>query len=207
MFKKKEYFASEVKLIVGLGNVGKQYSNTRHNCGFMVIKKILKELQIPESKLLHKFIGDFWKGKLDNSYNVIFAMPATYMNNSWQFIKDIMNYYGIQKDNLLVIYDEKDLDLGQIRLKKSKPTTSHNGIKGIIKNFDIENLNRIQVGIKSEKMKNIPTDKFVLGGFSQDELLMLNPAIAKAASAVFDYIHFSFEEVMQKYNTKQNDAK
>lgn len=203
IFKKREDFANDIKIVVGLGNSDDKYKNTRHNAGFMVIDAILKELNI--TKLNHKFAGDFWKGRLDSKYNAIIAKPTTFMNNSWQFLQDIVDYYKIKPKNILIIYDEKDLAIGKIKLKQSRPNTSHNGIKNIMQHIKLMKLNRIQIGIRSDIIKTIPINSFVLGKFSIEEKEKLSPAIEIAKEAALDFIIQDFEKLMKTYNTFENN--
>jgi PTH1 family peptidyl-tRNA hydrolase len=129
-----------LKLIVGLGNPGKEYQNTRHNLGFVIIDQLVNKLEIELSK--QKFTGLYYRG---NHY--ILLKPQTYMNNSGECIKNFLNYFHIPVSNLLVIYDDIALPLGSFRYRLSGSAGGHNGIKNIIELLKTNEFKRLRVGV------------------------------------------------------------
>lgn len=184
-----------MKLIVGLGNPGKEYELTRHNVGFFVIDQIVK--------------GD-WKKK-DNSHifedningeKIIYLKPQTYMNDSGTAINDIMNYYNIDESNILVIHDDLDLPLGIYKIKKDSGDGGHNGIKSIISNIGNKSFNRLKIGISNNK--SIETKNYVLGKFSKNEINKIEMNIEKYREIINSFIEYGIDKTMNIYNTKEN---
>ncbi|VEU70047.1 aminoacyl-tRNA hydrolase [Mycoplasmopsis glycophila] len=183
-----------MKLIVGLGNPGEQYKFTRHNVGFLTIDKMAKKLGVTLYK--SKFNGEY--AKIDD---LILAKPMTYMNNSGQFISSLANYFKIAPDDILVIHDEKDFPLGKSAIKIGGSGGSHNGVIDIVNQLGTTNFKRLKIGI------NVPHQSalkdFVLGKFTPEEMLVLEPVLNKCAEAA---ISFSFNDiftVMNKFNSKK----
>lgn len=153
-----------MKLIIGLGNPGVNYENTRHNCGFKVIDYVSNYYHIP---LVHqKWQGEYGKGKV-NGEDVILLKPMTYMNLSGESIIQVMKYFKITTDSILVIYDDLDLAVGKIRMRKKGSSGGHNGIKSIIQHVHTDTFDRIKVGIGKDPF--IPTVDYVLGKFSKED--------------------------------------
>ncbi len=149
--------SSNMKLIVGLGNPGIKYKNNRHNIGYSVVSALLKDLNAPEmsSKFKSRFIGVNMDGE-----KTILLMPETYMNNSGQAVREVVDYYKIEPNNILVIVDDKDLKLGKIRIKSKGSSGGQNGVKSIIQHLGHENFNRMKIGF------GFPTPIFILLKFS-----------------------------------------
>lgn len=184
-----------MKLIVGLGNPGKEYENTRHNIGFMVIDKLSIQLSIPLSN--NKFEGLYGKGKYKGE-DVVLLQPLTYMNNSGECIQKVMKFFKIEKDDVLIIYDDLDLPAGKLRLRISGSAGGHNGIKSIIAHLGGETFNRIKVGI--DRSKVIPVVDYVLGKFTNDEIISIENGINQSVDACVDIINKDFKFAMNKYN-------
>lgn len=184
-----------MKLIVGLGNPGKEYQNTRHNVGFNVINKYLENNNLTLDK--NKFNGLFTKTKIKNE-EVVFLEPQKYMNLSGEVVKAIMDFYKIDVSDLLVIHDDLDLPVGKIKLKQNSSSGGHNGIKDIEKNIGSKNYKRIKIGIGNEKNAN--TKNYVLGKFNNEESKILFESIDKTCDIIDAYFTCSFEELMNKYN-------
>lgn len=184
-----------MKLIVGLGNPGKEYENTRHNAGFLVIDKILKELNLSLDK--NKFNADytiyFNKGE-----KVLFVKPLTYMNESGKAVKALIDFYDIDVDDILVIHDDLDLPVGKIRIRYQGSSGGQKGMGSIITNVGTSNLKRIRVGISNDKQ--IDTKDYVLGKFSKEEREILDKTLEKASKAAIAFMNERFEDVMSKYN-------
>ncbi len=152
-------------LIIGLGNPEKKYEQTRHNVGFMAIDFLVKKIGLGKFKLQQKFKAEVLTGKYDNK-NIIIAKPQTYMNNSGVAVQLLKNYYKIQSENLIIVYDELDLPFKNIRVRTEGSSAGHNGIKSIIEYLASDKFNRIRIGIRNNDADKLPADKFVLSRFS-----------------------------------------
>ena len=186
-----------MKLIVGLGNPGKEYENTRHNVGFMVIDELLNKLGNPNLK--EKFNGLFCECDI-NGNKFILLKPQSYINLSGEVISKYINYFDIKIEDIIIINDDMDLDLGRYRLKPSGSSAGHNGLKNIEQNLKTDEYKRLKIGISINK--NIEARDYVLGKFSKEEMSIINEVIKKATEIVENYLNISFEELMNKYNKK-----
>src|SRR5689334_19392192 len=140
-----------MKLIIGLGNPGKQYENTRHNAGFIILDEIRKALDFPEFKFDNKFDAEISTGdyKLEAiSYKLILAKPQSFMNLSGQAVKKIMDFYKIPVENIAVIHDDLDIELGKYKLSDDASAAGHNGVQSIIDHLGTQKFRRIRVGIE-----------------------------------------------------------
>jgi len=181
-----------MKLIVGLGNPGKEYQNTRHNIGFMVLDDYLGNISWKEEKN-----GIIYKTKIRGE-DVIFLKPTTFMNLSGHAVAHYLNYYKIDISNLLVIQDDLDLETGTIRLKNNSSSGGHNGIKSIIEQLNSKNFLRLKVGISKPKYDVI---NFVLSKFSKEEQEILNKNLNITKNIIDDFINNeNIERLMNKYN-------
>jgi peptidyl-tRNA hydrolase, PTH1 family len=188
-----------VKLIVGLGNPGSKYQQTRHNVGFMVIDEVLKRHQL-QAKYDAKFNAEVAVFK-NNTDTLIFAKPSTFMNLSGETIYKMIHYYQIDIDDVLVVVDDVNIDTGRLRLRPIGGHGGHNGLRHIIGLLKSEDFKRIRIGIGYQN--NMPLDKFVLGKFDTDELPLIEKAVTQSANAVMTYIQgVPFIDVMTKYNTQ-----
>ncbi len=185
-----------MKLIIGLGNPGRQYENTRHNVGFNVIDKLSEELAIPLDR--QKFNGLYGMGHISGE-KVILLKPLTYMNLSGECIRPLMDYYGISTEEIVVIYDDLDLPVGKIRLRSKGSAGGHNGIKSMILHLGTQEFNRLRVGI-DRPVNGMKITDYVLGKFTQEEMEGINQAIDYSAKACEDWIQKSFVQVMNEYN-------
>lgn len=183
-------------LIVGLGNPGIQYERTRHNIGFEIIDKYIKKNKIVLNE--NKFSGLFSKFSHDNNTYIV-AKPMTYMNLSGEFISRIIKFYKIEVDNILVIYDDKDMELGKIKLRPKGSSGGHNGIKSIISSIGTENFKRLKIGIGSPINKS-DVINFVIGKFRKEEWNSLEPSIEKSINIIDDFSKLNFTALMNKYN-------
>lgn len=181
-----------MKLIVGLGNPGKKYEKTRHNVGFMVLDAL-------RNKLTGYYQADNWNlNKKFNAYlsgctiagnKIIMAKPTTYMNASGQSVQMIAHFYKISPEDIIVVHDEKDISLGQIKVQEDRGAAGHNGIKSIIEHIGTKKFTRFRVGIAAKNPKKMDdTAKFVLGKFGFFEKKSLGQAIDLAADQLFDMI-------------------
>ncbi len=181
-----------MKLIVGLGNPGKEYENTRHNIGFMVIDNYLKN-----EKFKTKFNGMYLK-KVINNEEVIFLKPLSYMNLSGEVVKKYVDYFKINLNDLLIISDDLDMPCFKIKLKYKGSSGGHNGLKNIIQNMNTEEFKRLKIGISNNL--NIDTKSYVLSKFNQEELEKLHKKFEITNNIINDFINLDFEKVMSKYN-------
>lgn len=185
-----------MKMFVGLGNPGKEYENTRHNVGFMVIDSFLDKNNMTLDQ--KKFKAEYAKKKI-NGEDVLVVKPQTYMNLSGEAVRALADYYKVDAEDIVVVYDDMDLPLGKLRLRKNGSGGGHNGIKNIIQQMGTKEIKRIRVGI--EKNKLIEQKDFVLGHFNAEERATMLKASEKAAEALTDFTKESFDKLMNKYNT------
>lgn len=188
-------------IIAGLGNPGSKYENTRHNMGFKAIDAMASEFGIDVNRA--KFKGLIGEGRI-GSEKVILLKPQTYMNLSGQSVREIMNFYKIPEENLIVIYDDFDLPIGSIRVRKSGGPGTHNGMKSVIQELGSRKFPRVRVGIGSSDGSTI---QFVIGKVGKDEQQILNEAAEAAASAAADIIRIGIENAMNIHNTRKSEKK
>lgn len=188
-------------IIVGLGNPGSKYENTRHNMGFKAIDAMASEFGIDVNRA--KFKGLIGEGRIGRE-KVILLKPQTYMNLSGQSVREIMNFYKIPEENLIVIYDDFDLPIGSIRVRKSGGPGTHNGMKSVIQELGSRKFPRVRVGIGSSDGSTI---QFVIGKVGKDEQQILNEAAEAAASAAADIIRIGIENAMNIHNTRKSEKK
>lgn len=184
-----------MKLIVGLGNPGLEYEETRHNMGFKVIDKILISQNVGLNKTgLKGVYGKFtYKGE-----DVILLKPLTYMNLSGESVRAVMDYFKIPVENILVIYDDMDTEVGLIRLRLSGSDGGHNGIKSLIQHLGTKDFKRIRVGIGKDPF--IPIVNYVLGKPKKEDKESIEIAQVKAKDAALAFINNPFDKVMSLYN-------
>jgi PTH1 family peptidyl-tRNA hydrolase len=179
-------------LIAGLGNVGDEYKNNRHNVGFMVIDKIITNLAVVT---INKSI---FKSQLFRFANIFFVKPQTFMNESGQSLASITEYYNISNDNIIVIHDDLDLPFGTIKFKKNGGSGGHNGIKSI-DNYIGKDYIRIRIGIGRPSCKE-QISNYVLSDFSKEEFLRLDDIIQHIIKSIDGYLIDSYEERLKLWN-------
>lgn len=183
-------------VVVGLGNPGKQYEKTRHNIGFDVIDKLANDNNISVTKIKHKaLIGE---GRIGNE-KVMLVKPQTYMNLSGETLIDIYNFYKVDLQNIIVVYDDIELEVGKLRIRKKGSGGTHNGMKSIIKCLGSNEFLRVRVGV-SKPEKNQDLADFVLSKFKKEEIENVDLAIEKASFSVECIIKESVDNAMNKYN-------
>ncbi len=188
--------ATSMKLIVGLGNPGRKYERTRHNIGFDVIDRLQDKWSLDLNE--QKFKGVY--GVERNGTEKLFLLkPLTYMNLCGESIAPLMQYYNIPIENVLVIYDDLDLEPGRIRLRQKGGHGGHNGLKSIIQHTGSNEFNRIRIGI-GRPSPGIPVPDYVLGRFSPEDLHKVEDAANRAAEAVDAWKDESFLQVMNRFN-------
>ena len=184
-----------MKLIVGLGNPGKLYENTRHNIGFMAIDNYVKSLNLSFSN--SKFDGIYVKTRI-NDNEVIFLKPQKFINLSGEVISKFMNFYKISTEDILIIHDDLDIECGKYKLKYKGTSGGHNGLKNIEKMIGTNIYKRIKIGISNNKL--LDTKDYVLGKLSQEEEKKINSVIDISKKIIDDYLIMDFEKLMSKYN-------
>lgn len=185
-------------IIIGLGNPGKDYINTRHNVGFQVIDKIANDYNINTTKFKHKaFIGEGTIG----GEKVMLVKPQTYMNLSGESVKEIISFYKYTADDIIVIYDDTSLPLSTAKIREKGSAGGHNGIKSITNHLGSDVFKRIKVGI-GEKPSGWDLADYVLSKFSKDDQPLIANGIDKAAEAVEIIISQGIQEAMNKTNQK-----
>ena len=187
----------KIKLVVGLGNPGKKYQNTRHNVGFKVMDELAKRLEVFKWKERDGAL--YFDCHLDMC-RVVFLKPQEYINLSGDVMIKFVNFLDIKLEDILVVSDDLDLPLGVIKLKEKGSSGGHNGLKNIESQLKTNEYKRIKIGISNDK--TIDTKDYVLGKFSNEEKKKISLAVQKAADAVLDSIGHPFQEVMSKYNVK-----
>ena len=181
--------------LIGLGNPGKKYSNSRHNIGFLLLENFSKKYStnfLLKNKL-KSFCSEF---KINDSTYRLF-LPNTFMNNSGEAVQAIVDWYKINLDQIFVILDDKDLPLGKIRFRKKGSSGGHNGLKSIIEKLHTQNFNRIRIGIGSpparRETNNFNTISHVLGNISSEE------------KSVLDKVYIRVIETLEELNSKKED--
>ncbi|WP_299995993.1 aminoacyl-tRNA hydrolase [uncultured Clostridium sp.] len=181
-------------LIVGLGNPGKEYDGTRHNIGFEAIDYIADKYNIELNRI--KFKGVFGEGFI-NGKKVILLKPTTYMNLSGESIREVINFYKISNEEVIVIYDDISLEVGRLRIREKGSHGGHNGIKSIIANLGTDVFPRVKIGVGAPKGNLV---SHVLGKFSDDEVEILKEAIKASNEAVSIMLQSNAKEAMNKLN-------
>lgn len=190
-------------IVVGLGNPGKDYSNTRHNVGFRVIEDLAHRNGISLNKIKFKSIyGEGFIGK----EKVILVKPQTYMNNSGVSVREIFQFYKIPIENIIVVVDDIDIEFASIRIRTKGSAGSHNGLKSIIYHLINDNFPRVKIGIgKKHEFQDLAD--FVLSKFSKEEVPYIDDAISTASKALELMIEEGINTAMNSYNkNKTNKA-
>ena len=185
----KDRKESKMKLIVGLGNPGREYVNTRHNAGFYVVEKLAYELGEDISE--RKYKGLFAKVRIGNEKAIILE-PQTYMNNSGESVRAFMDYFKIEAADVIVVYDDINLEPGNLRIRLKGSAGGHNGIKSL----------RVKVGV-GEKPARMDLADHVLGRFSDTDKKLLDEAASDATEAIKLMVDGQYDTAMNRYNTKK----
>jgi PTH1 family peptidyl-tRNA hydrolase len=188
-----------MKLIIGLGNPGLKYQKTWHNLGFIAIDKLRVDLKLPEFKENKKLKAFTAEGQLEND-KIILAKPETYMNESGRTAELIRNYYKMNLEDIIVIHDDVDLELGKIRIVKNSSAGGHNGIKSIIEYLNSQDFIRIKIGAKTSKLAKVETADYVLEKFHLIHGIKVKEATKLASQAVQTIATRSLSEAMNLYN-------
>lgn len=178
-------------LIIGLGNPGKEFENTRHNVGFLAIDEFAKENKFLNFEL-HKKVNAL----ISEDENTILAKPQTFMNESGKAVKEIIK--NKELEGIIVIHDDIDLPIGKIKIVKERGSAGHKGVESIIENIGNENLIRIRIGIEGDK--EVEAKKIVLKKFSESEQAQIQEVVKKVLSAIKTLISDGLEKAMNEFN-------
>lgn len=184
-------------IIAGLGNPGKKYVNSRHNVGFDTLDAVAAKYNIDVKKV--KFNGIYGEGNIAGE-KVVLVKPQTFMNLSGECVRDFKNWYKVENDQIIIIYDDISLPLGKMRIRPKGSAGGHNGIKSIIYQTGSEVFPRIKIGVGSPENPDYDLADYVLGHFSKAEVDVLVPVAVKAAEAVAEIIKNGTEKAMSVYN-------
>lgn len=190
-----------MKAIIGLGNPGKDYQRTRHNVGFMTIDQIANLLNIEINKIKFKSVyKDFnYKGE-----KLIIVKPQTYMNKSGEAVRELMNFYKLEPEDIIVIYDDVDIQFGDVRIRMKGSGGSHNGMKSIISQIQSDQFPRIRIGV-GQKHEAQDLANFVLSAFSKEEIEDIEIATKTAGEAALTYASQGIDFAMNRYNIRKKD--
>ena len=183
-------------LIVGLGNPESDYSKTRHNMGFNVINKISEQYEIDVNK--NKFKGLFGTGQIEGE-KILLLKPQTYMNLSGESVKEIVDFYKIDLDNIIVIYDDIDIEPGKIKIKKCGGPGTHNGMKSVVNELGSQNFKRVRVGIGSPEKKD-DLINYVIGHIPEEDARTLEKGVLEAKDAIVEILKNGIDIAMNKFN-------
>ena len=183
-------------LIVGLGNPENEYAHTRHNMGFDTINQIAKNNNIQITK--NNFKG-LWESTIIQNQKVILLKPQTYMNLSGESVKEVAEFYNLKPEEIIVIYDDIDIEKGHIKIRKKGGAGSHNGMKSVVEELQSTDFARIRVGIGQPEFKSDMIN-YVIGKVSQEEQEILQQGVEKAAKAVEEILKNGIDIAMNKFN-------
>lgn len=181
-------------LIVGLGNPGREYENTRHNIGFAAIDIIAEKYNIDVNRT--KFKGEYGEGFI-NGNKVILLKPYTFMNLSGESVREAIDFYKLTEEEVLIIYDDISLEVGRLRIREKGSAGGHNGIKNIINHMGTDVFTRIKIGVGAPKGDLV---NHVLGKFSKEEVNILKQTLDVVAKATEDIIANGAKDAMNKFN-------
>ncbi len=184
-----------IKAIIGLGNPGKKYKNTRHNIGFMVADALASALKC-QKELKECCFSHIYDCK---NHDLLIVKPQTYMNNSGIAVKNLMEDFKIKPSEILVIYDDLDLPLGKIRLRKSGSSGGHRGVQSIIDNIKTQEFPRLKIGIGRPASRKEVVD-YVLSPFSKDEQLLVEKVIFSAVECLLNVIKYGIDKSLNSCN-------
>lgn len=186
-----------MKCIVGLGNIGRKYQDTRHNVGFMALDALLDKHNIEMNQ--QKFNGLYTVATI-NGEKVLIIEPMTYMNASGEAVRPLMDYFKIDIKDLIVLYDDLDMPPGRLRLRQKGSAGGHNGIRSLIQHLGTDQFKRIRIGI-GRPPGRVPVVNFVLQKFSADEMITIRHVLDKTNEALEAFIdNERFENIMNQYN-------
>lgn len=190
-----------MKLIIGLGNPGRDYAGTRHNIGFGVITRVAEQYNISLNRNEHKAVCG--KGMIGGE-KVLLAQPQTFMNLSGESVRSLADYYKVEPEDIIVAYDDIDLAVGQIRIRRKGSAGGHNGIKNIIAHLGTNEFPRVKVGVGA-KPQGGDLARHVLSRFSKEEEKKVGEILDVAVEAVETMVSQDIETAMNRFNAKRGD--
>ena len=187
-------------IVVGLGNPGRKYAKTRHNMGFIAADELAQKLDIKINKIKHKsLVGEGYLA----GQKVLLVKPQTYMNLSGEAVREIMHYYRVESEKILLIYDDVDIETGRIRIRKKGGAGTHNGMKSVVAAMGTEEFPRIRIGIGGDIKMHLMD--FVTGGMNKKEKETLKEAVITAAEAAECIIEKGIDAAMNRYNSRMSE--
>ncbi len=184
-------------IVVGLGNPGPKYENTRHNVGFLVADRLAERAGTPIRKIKHKALT---ATAVLGGQGVLLMKPTTYMNLSGEAVGEAARFYKIPADHVLVISDDTDLPQGKLRLRKSGSAGGHNGLKSIIQHLGGDGFPRLKVGVGGKPHPDYDMADWVLGQLKGEDKKVMDAAVDRAADAVECFLKFGMDKAMNQYN-------
>lgn len=186
-----------MKLVVGIGNPGKEYEHTRHNIGFDTIDMLASKLNITTSK--EKFNGIYFETVI-NGEKVLLLKPQSYVNLSGTVVRKFVDYFKINIEDILVVVDDLDQKIGNYKLKSNSSSGGHNGLKNIEQNLGTKDYKRFKIGIDNGNKDNVVD--YVLGRFGKEERNIIDKVIEIGTEVILDFTNTDFNKLMTKYNKK-----
>ena len=187
--------------MVGLGNPGLKYEFTRHNIGFRIVDSLARNIEI-EFKKVKSYYSLISRGMINN-HKVMLVKPQTFMNLSGRAVSKVVSYYKIPLQDLLIVYDDLNLELGQVRIRKKGSAGGHKGIESIMQYLNSEEIPRLRIGIGNPSVNfNFNCMSYVLSNFNNDEKDKIGELIQLSTEAIKTVIEDGFEKAMRKYNRK-----
>lgn len=184
-----------MKLVIGLGNPGKQYEKTRHNCGFKAI-----DFYAEKNNLVFKSkFNGLYSEQIINNEKIVFLKPQSFMNLSGEVVLSYVKYFNIDIEDILVIYDDVNYSVGNFKIKRGGSSGGHNGIDNIIDLLKTEDIIRIKIGISKNE---IPLTDYVLSKFSKEEEKLIESILPTISDIINDFSRYNVDELMQKYNNE-----
>jgi peptidyl-tRNA hydrolase, PTH1 family len=190
-------------LVVGLGNPGAEYQNTRHNVGFSVVDRLAAEHRIDARKTEKRSVVGY--GRI-RDVPVVLAKPLTFMNLSGESIRPLMRMLELRPEDIIVVTDDMDLPVGRLRVRAGGSAGGHNGLKSLIQHLGTQEFPRVRIGVGRPKGEGPGAIDHVLGKFGRDEIEPIQEAIRYAAEAVEVILSSGLEAAMSRYNQRQKDA-
>ena len=198
MLPKKKVTNNKATLIVGLGNPGEKYESTRHNIGFSFIDKFSEQIDCP---IIESKFNSLYSSVNQEDRKLLLLKPQTYMNESGVAVKKVKDFFKISSNQTIVIYDDLDLQVGQIKIKDTGGSGGHNGVNSIIENIGNNNFIRIRIGIGKPLEKSM-TNKYVLSKFTKDESKIVNNINNLAKNIIYSIVFKSISFAMNTFNSK-----
>jgi len=187
--------------VIGLGNPGSKYEFTRHNIGFRIIDSLARDMGIEFNKV-KSYYSLISRGMINN-HKVMLVKPQTFMNLSGRAVNRVVSYYKIPLQDLLIVYDDLNLELGQVRIRKKGSSGGHKGIESIMQYLNSEDIPRLRIGIGNPSVNyNFDCVSYVLSNFNNDEEDKIAEVIQLSTEAIKTIIEDGFEKAMRKYNRK-----